>query len=134
MNVNGYSPLWSFATARFVVELYALEEDLDPSDSFENEEDVEFARDGYPAHWFCAYVQVVHIESDTVVGSDSLGACSYRTFRDFYQSHWRSDATDRNCSIMRAARGDNTVICEYFPSMVREAIAHARTTIDSMSL
>jgi hypothetical protein len=33
---------------------------------------------------------------------------------------------NRNCSIMRAARGGNVCICHYFPGMVAEAINAAR--------
>ena len=37
------------------------------------------------------------------------------------------DCTQR--SVMRKTKGDNAVICHYFPSMVSEAIADARRTL-----
>ena len=38
---------------------------------------------------------------------------------------------NRNCTIMRAARGGNVCIGHYFPSMVHEAISEARKTLAS---
>lgn len=118
--------LWSFATARYTVAFWAEPEDLDPEDSFEFADDVEFARSGDPAHWFCAFVGVLDNETDECLDYDVLGGCSYKSFREFYSSHRDRDPLNRNCSIMRAERGDNVVICHYFPDMVRQAISAAR--------
>jgi hypothetical protein len=49
--------------------------------------------------------------------------------REFYTGHRDTDPMNRNCSIMRAARSENVVICHYFPSMVQEAISAARTEL-----
>jgi hypothetical protein len=36
---------------------------------------------------------------------------------------------NRNCSLMRQARGQIVVICHYFPDMVRIVCAEARATL-----
>lgn len=41
---------------------------------------------------------------------------------------------NRNCSIMRAANGDNVMIGHYFPDMVREAVRQARAWLASAKL
>jgi hypothetical protein len=118
--------IWSFETARFAVVCRAEPEDLDPADSFEFEDDIEFARSGDPAAWFCAVVEVREKESGAVIGRDVLGGCSYRSFADFTESHWDSPADGRNTFAVKAR---NTVIGHYFPDMVRVAIDEARATI-----
>ena len=47
----------------------------------------------------------------------------------FWTDHRDSDPMNRNCSIMRAARGGNVVICHYFPDMVRTAVDEARKAL-----
>lgn len=130
--------IWSFETDRFFVGLYAEPEDLDPADTFEFPEDIEAVRNG-SVEWFNAVVRVYHKNGVSPyqwpqVGFDSLGACAYKTLAEFYTSHRDPDPMNRNCSIMRAARGSNVCICHYFPDMVREAIADARRNISGMRL
>lgn len=48
-----YETVWSFNTARFTVSLAIAPEDFDPAEQFEDDEDVEFAREG-GWHWFQA--------------------------------------------------------------------------------
>lgn len=122
-----YGEIWSFATKNFRVALEVAPEDTDPEGSFELEEDVEFARQGGAA-WFCARV-AVYGSGGAEIGTDYLGGCSYRSFEEFYQSHRDKDPMNRNCSIMRAAQGDNVCICHYFPSMVSEAVSDARKNL-----
>jgi len=118
--------VWKFETARFTVALEIKPEDMDPADSFEFQEDIDAVREGR-VEWFQA---IVAVYLDGVrVGWDSLGGCAYETVREFYTSHRDSDPMNRNCSAMRALRGERTCICHYFPSMVREAIADARKTL-----
>ena len=117
--------LWEFRTARYAIALFAEEEDLNPRDSFEFEEDIAFASDGDPAHWFCAIVAIYDQNGDKIAW-DVLGGCSYRSFREFYSSHRDRDPMNRNCSIMRAKQGQNVSICHYFPDMVRAAVSEAR--------
>jgi hypothetical protein len=101
--------IWRFETARYVISCHALEEDMDPADSFQFDEDIAFARqaDGYGPEWFCACVRVVDMEAGIELGRDTLGGCSYRSFKEFV-------------TVERSA---------YFPDMVRQAIAEARTTL-----
>lgn len=123
-----WETLWTFDTPNFRVAFEVAPEDMDPVDSFEFPEDIAFANEGGAA-WFCASVAVYFGDSEDdlmEVGRDILGGCSYRSFEKFYTSHRDRDSMNRNCSIMRAAKGQNVVICHYFPGMVREAIADAR--------
>lgn len=117
--------LWKFDTAQYRVALWAEPEDIDPKGCFEFPEDVAFASDGEPAHWFCAVVTVTHRKTKVELGRDLLGGCSYSSFEEFYTSHRDNDPMNRNCTIMRAKHG-NCTICHYFPSMVSEAIRCAR--------
>lgn len=125
--------LWRFDTARLSVTFHATDEDMHPADQLDDPRDVEFACSGDPAHWFCAWV-VVWDEDDRPVAWDSLGGCSYNSFREFYTSHRDPDPMHRNCTLMRAARGDNVVICDCFPSMVREAVRAARIELETRRL
>lgn len=115
--------LWSFATARFSVEFHAGEESSSPSDSFEFQEDIDFASDGELAHWFSAVVLIRDVATDYVIGCDTLGGCSYNSLKEFVTGHRSADADNRNTLAMKAR---NTVICHYFPDMVRSAIADTR--------
>lgn len=128
--------VWTFQTARFAICLFAEPEEMDPADSFDFDEDIEAIRDG-TVEWFSASVVVFLKDANDPdatwqwrkVGSDHLGGCAYRTVREFYTSHRDPDPMNRNCSIMRAERGENVCICHYFPGMVLEAIADARRTM-----
>ena len=122
---NDFNELWSFATERFAVTFHALQENMDPSDSFEFDDDIAFARQGGAA-WFCAAVIVTDTMTGETLGSDYLGGCSYRSFREFYSAHWRDPAEGRNTLAMKAR---NTAVCHYFPDMVRTAIGEARITL-----
>lgn len=121
--------VWEFKTAQFRIALEVSPEEMDPADSFEFEDDIEAVRNG-DVEWFCADVAVYYKGNGIALGRDSLGGCAYNSVREFYTSHWDSPAMSRNCSAMRLARGDNVVMCEYFTSMVREAISQARATLD----
>ena len=125
MNTSDF--VWTHETARFLVALHIEPEMMDPAESFELEEDIEEVRSGR-VEWFQARVIVYGPEGEEL-GSDSLGGCAYETVREFYTSHRDADPMNRNCSLMRAARGEKVCICHYFPSMVKEAIAAARETI-----
>jgi hypothetical protein len=144
--------LWQFHTARYSVALFAEPEDLDPADSFCDERDIEFARGAYgergwgcsgePARWFCAVV-TVYGPDGKLIGSDYLGGCSYESFREFYSAHrwqysrrqrkWIEDPKSRAWRALQARRPRRAnglrMGGDYFPSMVRQAIADARTTL-----
>ena len=119
-----WDTIWSFKTARFTIALEVRPEEDDPSDSFEFQEDIDFASDGDFAHWFCAKV-AVYLD-DVEIASDILSGCSYKSLEDFMSDHRCKDPMNRNCSIMREAKGSNVCISHYFPGMVQEAIREAR--------
>lgn len=124
--------VWSFQTKHFLVTFEAEPEDLDPADGFDDAETVRQIRAGTYT-WFCAAVRVFHRANRRhdwkLVATDYLGGCAYKSAMEFCTSHRGADLMDRNCTIMRAARGVNVSICHYFPSMVSEAIAEARKTL-----
>lgn len=126
--MDEYTMAWEFRTDRFCVALEIRPEDMDPADSFEFQEDIDMVRRG-AVEWFVASV-VVYLDGDEV-GRDTLGGCAYTTIAEFYTAHRGPDPMDRNCSLMRAQRGDIS-ICHYFPSMVGEAIAAARKNISRL--
>jgi hypothetical protein len=125
--------IWAFETKRFRVEFQALPEDMDPADSFEFPEDIAMVRRG-DATWFCAAVVVYtrrnKREAWQELAADYLGGCAYHDVHEFYTSHRDADPMNRNCSLMRNAKGGNIVICHYFPGMVAEAIAEARRRLE----
>ena len=114
-----YETVWSFNTKRFTVNLAVTDEDMDPADSFYEQEDIDFAREG-GWHWFAARVQVVFrdddnpknwaVRRDDVLGEDYLGGCSYRSLKDF------------------TAPGGG-----YFRDMVHEAVREARAKLNRMA-
>lgn len=121
--------IWSFETENFRVVATAEPEEIDPADSFEFEDDIEFARSGDPAHWFCAVVTVFHKPTGMELGSDCLGGCSYNSFEEFVSGHRQGGPENRNTLAMKAR---NIVIGHYFPDMVAEAISRARASLSSL--
>ena len=117
---------YRFETAKFEIVCNAEPEYLDPADSFQFDDDIEFARSGDPAAWFCAIVTVTEKCSGAIIGRDVLGGCSYRSFEDFTESHRDPDPSNRNTLAMAAQK---RAICHYFPSMINTAVAEARATI-----
>lgn len=118
---------WTFETASFLVALRTEPEDTDPADSFQFEDDIAAVREG-AVEWFRATVEVYGPEGE-MLGADLLGCCAYATVREFYTAHRDPAPLNRNCSLMRAACGENVCIGHYFPDMVRAAITAARKTI-----
>lgn len=126
--------VWSFETENFRVELEIEPCQIDPRDCFEFAEDIEAVHSG-AVDFFDASVNVFMTvgEAEALIGSDHLGACSYETVADFFEGHRDSDPMNRNCSVLRTARG-NVSICHYFPDMVREAVAAARASIANVKI
>ena len=119
--------IWRFDTARYTVACWAEDEDMAPEDGFEFDDDVAFASTGDPSHWFCAFVGVfkgADDENSELIGYDCLGGCSYNSFREFVGGHREGGPENRNCLATKAR---NTVICHYFPDMVRQALSEARS-------
>jgi hypothetical protein len=117
---------WNFKLGRFEVLGQVAPEEMNPADDFDNPADVEAIQSG-EIDWF--QVRVVVTKDGHEIGSDYLGGCAYKSVQDFFKEHRDRDPMNRNCSIMRKARGDNVVICHYFPDMVHQAIQDARKTL-----
>ena len=124
-----WSTEWSFTTNRFTVTLDIHPCEDDPEDFFEFEEDVEAIRSG-DVLWFDARVRVYGL--DTILAEEHLCGNSYDTIEDFLTGHRDADPMNRNCSLMRAEKGDNVCICHYFPDMIRCAISDARNTFATL--
>lgn len=129
-----HNAAWSFETARFFVGFYAEEEDMDPKDSFEFPDDIEFASSGNDGAWFAARVSV-WLKSENPydwqeLGADHLGGCSYNSVEEFYTA-WRTSADEFRNTL--ANKDAHRVICHYFPDMVRTAIKEARTALAHMA-
>ena len=120
--MSDFETVWTFETAKFSVTFDVAPEDMDPADSFQFEDDIEAVRSGAVA-WFCARVAVRLKSTGAILGSDILGACAYESTDDFRESHFKSPAESRNTLALKA---QNIHMCDYFPSMVREAIGEAR--------
>lgn len=118
--------MWEFHTRNFTVKAQIAPEDDSPD--FDDEETIEAISRG-EIDWFMARVVVLSLYGDEL-GSDYLGGCAYKDAQEFFSSHRDPDPMNRNSSLMRNARGDNVVICHYFPSMVSEAIKDARRHAD----
>lgn len=122
--------VWEFSTANFRIALEIAPEWEDPEGQFENPQEIEDIRSGR-IEWFSASV-IVYGPDNIELGQSHLGCCVYHNVSDFYTSHRNPDPMWRNCSLMRAEKGHNFVICEYFPSMIREAIAEARLRLKDL--
>lgn len=129
MTTTNEETVWSFETARFCVELRMRPCEDDPSDMFDDDGESAAMIESGEVDWFDA--RVVVLLDDREVGSDALCCCAYRR-GEFQTSHRDRDPMNRNCSLMRAARGGNVVICHYFPDMVRLAVAEARKVLGAV--
>lgn len=125
MNWNTH---WVFRTANFTVK-YETGPDHGLDLSFDDTGEISDKLVSGELMVFTARVAVYY--DGTCVGEDYLGGCIYES-PEAFMSHNGADPMDRNCSTMRAAYGDNRVICHYFPDMVTRAIADARRTLCEM--
>ena len=125
-----FGTVWTFKAGRFVVSLELIRDHGYQYDGEDEDGETQAALD---AGQLVAFDSFVSVELDgEQIGADALCGSVYG--RDevaaFYSDHRSADPMNRNCSIMRAARG-NCSICHYFPDMVRQAIAEARGTIEA---
>ena len=127
--MNYSNELWRFNTNRFSIVCTAEDEwdvDLSWDETGETAEKIE------SGEWtvFCAKVEVLF--DGVEIASDYLGQCIYADPSDFVTGHRDADPMNRNCSIMRKARGGNVCICHYFPDMVSTAIKEARQALSNV--
>jgi hypothetical protein len=118
--------MWEFKTTNFTVRaLIAPDDDLDLSwdDGGETAENLNSGL------WEAFETEVTVSFRGAEIGADYLGGSIYEKPSEFFTDHRSPDPMNRNCSIMRAARGDKTSIGHYFPDMVRNAISEARKAL-----
>lgn len=122
---------WKFETARFTVRLELRRDFNYRYDG--DDENGETQRKLYSGEYIAFDSRVIVELDGEEIASDSLGGSVYgrADYKDFFVDHRCSDPMNRNCTIMRAARGQNVVICHYFPGMVAEAIRQAREHLRS---
>lgn len=124
----GKQVMWTFETAQFTVQAYITEdEQLDLSWDDDGETAEKLSTGEYVS--FGTVIEVTHKPTGIVIGQDSLWGSIYADPREFFTDHRDPDPLNRNSSIMRASKGGNVVICHYFPSLVAEAIADARSNL-----
>lgn len=123
--------MWQFETAQFAVKAYMADDpDFDAGDFDDDGETAEKLSTGEYVV-FGTIVEVTHKPTGIIVGRDSLWGSVYSNPREFFEAHRSADPMNRNCSLMRAARGDIS-ICHYFPDMVSTAIADARANVGKL--
>ena len=121
--------VWSFKTARFSV---ALEITYEPNYQYDGDDEDGSIQDAIYRGDYVAFDSAVVVRLDgRVIANDYLGGSVYGADEvdHFWTDHRCADPMNRNCSIMRAARGGHVVICHYFPDMVRIAIGEARNAL-----
>jgi hypothetical protein len=124
-----FGTVWTFKAGRFLV---SLELKRDYSYQYDGDDEDGETQRALDCGEYVAFDSVVTVELDgEEIGRNSLCGSVYVSdgVASFYTDHRCDDPMNRNCSAMRAARGDNVVICHYFPDMVSQAIAEARETI-----
>jgi hypothetical protein len=115
-------PDWTFKTRHFKITA-TTEFNAQPDLSWDEDGSIAEALDSGELYCFDTIVRVYY--RGTEVAWQYLGESIYADSRDFFTGHRDRDPMNRNCTIMRAARGD-ILIGHYFPDMVREAIREAR--------
>lgn len=131
---NSSRPVWQFKTARFTVGLYV---ERDRNYTYDGDDPDGETQERLDSGEFVAFASYVVVKLDgEEIARNSLYGSVYDSDRvaEFWTAHRDSDPMNRNCSIMRAARGDNVVICHYFPGMVAEACAEAREYVEQMTI
>ena len=127
--------VWSFETANFIVHLILDHDSYAKYDGDDEDGETQRKLDSGEYVMFESRVEVALKKDDheeDIIGTSYLGGSVYELGREheFWTAHRDPDPMNRNCSIMRAARGENVSICHYFPGMVAEAIAEAREHIE----
>lgn len=119
-------PVWKFRTKEFRVELYVTR---DRNYQYDGDDEGGETQAKLDSGEYVAFDSVVTVEfRGEEIASDHLGGSVYESDKvpEFWTAHRDSDPMNRNCSIMRAANGENCGICHYFPDMVASAISLAR--------
>lgn len=123
--------MWQFTIGRFTIRA-AIEPSCNPDLSWDDDGETRAKLES--GEWEAFDTRVTVSLNGAVIGQDTLCESIYADPADFFADHRSADPMNRNCSIMREARGDNVVICHYFPDMVRQAIGEARAWLASARL
>lgn len=118
--------MWSFSYGRFT-----LVAEIEPSQDLDLswDEDGEVAENLDNGTYLAFDTRVSVWFKGVMIAQDWLCQSIYADPEEFFTSHRDPDPMNRNCSIMRAAKGENVAICHYFPSMVHEAVSMARAWV-----
>lgn len=131
-DMQSFLTVWKFETARFRVE-FAIAYDYGYKYDGDDENGETQAK--IDSGEYVAFDSRVRVLLDgRVVGEDHLGGSVYAQGEEseFWTAHRDRDPMNRNCSIMREAKGGNVCICHYFPDMVSSAIGEARKTLSGL--
>lgn len=125
---------WQFRTKRFRV---ALEVNPEHGYRYDGDDESGEIQAKLDSGEYVAFESAVVVYLDGIeIAANYLGGSVYAAdeMAEFWTGHRDPDPMNRNCSEMRAARGDHVVIGHYFPDMVREAIAEARDILRARSV
>jgi hypothetical protein len=115
--------MYEFSIGRFTIAA-----DITPSTDLDlSWDDTGETRDGLERGTLEAFDTKVSVSCNGVeIASDWLCESIYSDPAEFFSDHRDRDPMNRNCSVMRAANGQNVSICHYFPGMISAAITQAR--------
>lgn len=121
--------MWRFQTAHFVITAETVP-DYDADLSWMTLAELRKVETGE----YEVFGTIVRVKTRTGVqlGEASLWGSVYADPKEFFTAHRDPDPMNRNCTIMRAAKGEEVVIGHYFPDLVREAISNARDMLDDL--
>lgn len=122
--------VWSFKTERFEV---ALMIERDRHYKYDGDDEDGEIQSKLDSGEYVAFNSAVVVKVDeNEIASDHLGGSVYAAdnYKEFWTSHRDPDFLNRNCSLMRAVKGENVMIGHYFPDMVRTACEQAREWIN----
>jgi hypothetical protein len=128
---NKWGVVWSFKTEKLEV---ILKLDRDHGYKYDgDDEDGQTQRDLDSGKLVAFNSHVIVLLDGEEIGSDSLYGSVYENGNasKFWTAHRDPDHMNRNCSLLRAERG-NVIICHYFPDMVRTATQMARDYLRKM--
>ncbi len=123
---DSFDTVWSFVTARFRI-TFAIREE--PGYQYDGDDEDGETQSKLNSGEYVAFESRAAVYFDgEMIGADYLGGSVYSadTVSGFWTAHRDPNPMNRNCSLMRAAQGDNAVIGHYFPDMIAQAVKAAR--------
>lgn len=123
--------VWTFETDKLLIELECVRSYGYKYDGDDEDGETQAALNRGDLVAFDSFVRV-HLKNGESraepLAVESLYGSVYEKGRisAFWTDHRDPDPMNRNCSLFRKQRGENSCIAHYFPDMVREAIRAAR--------